>query len=412
MAFAKPIRSAILAAAVLASAVAAGCSGYRPAPKAFQEATIQPYRLDSGDRLRVTVFDQASLSNTYSVDQAGYIAFPLIGSVPARGQTIQEMESIIAGKLRQGYLRDPDVSIEVATIARSTSWAKSARPGQYSYVAGHDRAERDRGCRRLLAAGEPGATSTSRARSTARSSPAASRSPIRSWPATPSTCASGCSDAMATRSVRCASSIASAPRSAGSSATCAILRSTKRGTATMSASSATARTGGAYEDALFDEIRPFLSLGILPPADPPLDQLRAISRRCGRAIGKSRSLQPDVLHGHGAKGGAIARLIGSVLRVNRYRVARLYSPHGGSLHYDPLDAGGPGDPPHRAPARILHRRARVRLRFRARTPMSTRSASRAAAANASTTASATGISTPSIPRRMPPISSISACCAT
>lgn len=91
-------------------------------------------------------------------------------------------------------------------------------------------------------------------------------------------------------------------------------------------------TGGAYEDALFDEIRPFLSLGIFR-----LPIRRSISPSDLRALWDSyheiRSLQPDVLHGHGAKGGAIARLIGSVLRVNRYRVARLYSPHGGSLHY-------------------------------------------------------------------------------
>jgi glycosyltransferase involved in cell wall biosynthesis len=45
-------------------------------------------------------------------------------------------------------------------------------------------------------------------------------------------------------------------------------------------------------------------------------------------------LKPDILHGHGAKGGVYARLFGSLLRVFRYRVARLYSPHGGSLHYD------------------------------------------------------------------------------
>src|SRR5262245_55910932 len=47
-----------------------------------------------------------------------------------------------------------------------------------------------------------------------------------------------------------------------------------------------------------------------------------------------KKLQPDVLHGHGAKGGVYARLFGSLLRVSRSRVARLYSPHGGSLHYD------------------------------------------------------------------------------
>ena len=44
---------------MLASAVAvSSCSSYQPAPRAFHEATIQPYRVDSGDRLRVTVFDQ------------------------------------------------------------------------------------------------------------------------------------------------------------------------------------------------------------------------------------------------------------------------------------------------------------------------------------------------------------------
>ena len=91
-------------------------------------------------------------------------------------------------------------------------------------------------------------------------------------------------------------------------------------------------TGSSFEDALFDEIRPYLSLGLVR-----LPISRAVSPRDIGAFWKSyreiKSLQPDVLHGHGAKGGAIARLIGSALRVNRYRVARLYSPHGGSLHY-------------------------------------------------------------------------------
>jgi polysaccharide export outer membrane protein len=113
-----------------------GCSGYHPAPKAFHEATIQPYRLDSGDRLRITVFEQAALSNTYSIDQAGYVAFPLIGAVPARGQTIQQMESVIAAKLRQGYLRDPDVSIEVDRYRAVYIMGEVGQAGQYSYVAG------------------------------------------------------------------------------------------------------------------------------------------------------------------------------------------------------------------------------------------------------------------------------------
>jgi glycosyltransferase involved in cell wall biosynthesis len=54
----------------------------------------------------------------------------------------------------------------------------------------------------------------------------------------------------------------------------------------------------------------------------------------GNILKAIKELQPDVLHGHGAKGGVYARALGSLVRAERSRVARLYSPHGGSLHYD------------------------------------------------------------------------------
>lgn len=129
-------RQVIIAIAAITMAVLSGCSSYKPAPKVFHEATIQPYRLDSGDRLRVTVFEQASLSNSYTVDQAGYIAFPLIGQVAARGQTLPQLEGAIAQKLRQGYLRDPDVTIEIDRYRSIFVMGEVGQPGQYSYVAG------------------------------------------------------------------------------------------------------------------------------------------------------------------------------------------------------------------------------------------------------------------------------------
>lgn len=92
-------------------------------------------------------------------------------------------------------------------------------------------------------------------------------------------------------------------------------------------------TGGAHEDRLFDSITPLLSLGLTR-----IPMRRAITPSDLPALYRSykhiKSLRPDILHGHGAKGGALARLIGSTLRVNKFRVARLYSPHGGSLHFD------------------------------------------------------------------------------
>ena len=113
-----------------------GCSGYRPAPDAFHQAVIEPYRLDSGDNLRITVFEQSALTTTYAIDQAGYIAFPLIGSVNARGKTVQELEGEIAGQLRKGFLRDPDVSIQVDQHRSFFILGEVNAAGQYTYVPG------------------------------------------------------------------------------------------------------------------------------------------------------------------------------------------------------------------------------------------------------------------------------------
>ena len=51
-------------------------------------------------------------------------------------------------------------------------------------------------------------------------------------------------------------------------------------------------------------------------------------------------LQIDVLHGHGAKGGAYARLAATALKRAGQAVACFYTPHGGSLHYDPKSLKG------------------------------------------------------------------------
>ena len=135
MPFAKPKMFLALSLAAM-TAVLSGCNTYKPAPKAFQQATIQPYALDSGDRLRITVFDQPSMTNSYTVDQAGYIAFPLVGQVPARGRTLQQLSGQLASKLRQGYLRDPDVTIDVDRYRSIFVMGEVGQPGQYAYVPG------------------------------------------------------------------------------------------------------------------------------------------------------------------------------------------------------------------------------------------------------------------------------------
>ena len=92
-------------------------------------------------------------------------------------------------------------------------------------------------------------------------------------------------------------------------------------------------TGGELEERRFADIAGQLALGVtrLPIRRHVGPSDLATGWKTFRHL---KQLRPDVLHGHGAKGGALARVFGSILRVSRFRVARLYSPHGGVLHFD------------------------------------------------------------------------------
>ena len=94
-----------------------------------------PYTLDSGDRLRIVVFGQQNLTNTYLVDAGGRVAMPLIGSVRARGMTPQQLGQSIAAHLRRGFMRDPSVSVEVVAYRPFFILGEVNNPGQYAYVA-------------------------------------------------------------------------------------------------------------------------------------------------------------------------------------------------------------------------------------------------------------------------------------
>ena len=93
-----------------------------------------PYTLDSGDRLRVVVFGQDGLSNTYIVDATGKITLPLIGPVSARGCTTTQLARVIADRLRNGFVREPHVAIEVETYRPFFILGEVLAPGQYPYV--------------------------------------------------------------------------------------------------------------------------------------------------------------------------------------------------------------------------------------------------------------------------------------
>src|SRR6516225_5585810 len=99
------------------------------------EGPTSAYTLDSGDRLRVVVFGQDGLTNSYGVDAAGNITLPLIGPVRARGRTTTQVSASLVARLRQGFLREPHVAVEVEAYRPFFILGEVTYPGQYPYVA-------------------------------------------------------------------------------------------------------------------------------------------------------------------------------------------------------------------------------------------------------------------------------------
>ena len=109
-----------------------------PAPMAVAYAAPAPhdapYHLDAGDRLRVVVYGQEGLTNTYAISAGGTITMPLIGTVPARGRTPTALAADITAKLRDGFIREPSVAVEVESYRPFFILGEVQAPGQYPYV--------------------------------------------------------------------------------------------------------------------------------------------------------------------------------------------------------------------------------------------------------------------------------------
>jgi protein involved in polysaccharide export with SLBB domain len=105
-------------------------------PQEPQEALETMYILGSGDRLRITVFGEERLSGEFQVDGSGYISFPLIGEVKARGLSLRQLNKSLDEKLRNGYLVNPRISLEVLNYRPFYILGEVNSPGNYEYING------------------------------------------------------------------------------------------------------------------------------------------------------------------------------------------------------------------------------------------------------------------------------------
>lgn len=108
------------------------------APEAASAATMAalPYQLVPGDKLHITVYDEPTLTGDYTIGVNGNLAFPLIGSMPAKGDTPGQLQDKLTAQLANGYLINPRVSVEVTSYRPIYVLGEVNKPGEYEYVPG------------------------------------------------------------------------------------------------------------------------------------------------------------------------------------------------------------------------------------------------------------------------------------
>ena len=94
------------------------------------------YRVGAGDRLTIRVAGEPELTADYLVDGAGQISMPYVQTVRVSGMTSAQIEQLIALRLRQGYLRDPQVSAQVTTLRPFYILGEVNSSGSFAYQPG------------------------------------------------------------------------------------------------------------------------------------------------------------------------------------------------------------------------------------------------------------------------------------
>lgn len=107
-----------------------------PASAMIDSARNVDYILGAGDKIRVIVFGEPSLSGEFEVSGSGMIAFPLVGQLTALGISTSEFQARVAAALRDGYIKDPRVSVEVLNYRPFYILGEVTKPGEYPYTNG------------------------------------------------------------------------------------------------------------------------------------------------------------------------------------------------------------------------------------------------------------------------------------
>lgn len=124
-----PVARAVTVAATLAALGATACStGPEPVTKPPADAAGDPAGLLPGDAIQIRVWRDSTLTGSYSVDDRGIVALPLLGNREVAGMVPEELRRQLLEDYAE-YVRDP--AIEVTILRRVNILGAVMRPGLY-----------------------------------------------------------------------------------------------------------------------------------------------------------------------------------------------------------------------------------------------------------------------------------------
>ena len=133
--------SAFFAMFAAVALTVAGCAGGASLPSEL--APMEPgnpsegYLIEPGNRVRVIVFNEPSLSGDFAVDPSGNLSMTLVGNIPASGIGPKVLGQRIEAVLKKdGYLQSPKVAVEVQSFRPFYVLGEVRTPGEFPYTNG------------------------------------------------------------------------------------------------------------------------------------------------------------------------------------------------------------------------------------------------------------------------------------
>ena len=131
-----------LAVVLIAGLQLAGCyTDFGPvevgaAPSSATSAGVASLLL-SGEKIKITVYGEDSLTGDYDINPAGYVTMPLIGTVRAAGRSQTELAKDLTAKFsRGGFLQDPHVTVAIVQFRPFYVLGEATTPGEYPFRSG------------------------------------------------------------------------------------------------------------------------------------------------------------------------------------------------------------------------------------------------------------------------------------